>query len=98
KRGTALYLNAIGIRMTTMETRNLWATATGATWAPYRSASTAIAIAPPGIEAKNVDFPSTPEARLKVNAPRPPTKKTATVAAAMAGKGAAKPARTAGVK
>jgi hypothetical protein len=55
-------------------------------------------MAPPGIEAKNVDFPSTPEARLKVNAPRPPTKKTETVAAAIAGKLAPNSATTVGVK
>jgi len=45
-----------------------------------------------------VDFPSTPEARLRVNAPSPPTRKTATVAARMAGKLAADAATTVGVK
>src|SRR3972149_11986443 len=55
-------------------------------------------MAPPGIEAKKVDFPSTPEARLRVSAPSPPTRNTATVAARMAEKLAPNVATTVGVK
>src|SRR5690242_10907816 len=40
-------------------------------------------LAPPGMEAKKVDFAWTPEARLNVSAPKMPTRKTVTVAAAM---------------
>src|SRR5262245_11666662 len=57
-----------------------------------------MAMAPPGIEAKNVDLPSTPEAWLKVRAPRIPTMNTETVAARIAGKFPARAATNGGVK
>jgi hypothetical protein len=56
-----------------------------------------MAMAPPGIEAKNVGFRSTPETRLKINAPSAPIKKTAIVAARIAGKLPARAATTVGV-
>jgi hypothetical protein len=57
-----------------------------------------MAIAPPGIEAKKVDFRSTPETWLSINAPSAPIKKTAMVAATIAGKLPASAATTGGVK
>jgi hypothetical protein len=50
------------------------------------------------MEAKKVDFAWTPEARLNVSAPKMPTRKTVTVAAAMAGQLPAKAATTGGGK
>jgi hypothetical protein len=57
-----------------------------------------MAMAPPGIEAKKVDFRSTPEIWLRINAPSAPIKKTAIVAATIAGKFPASAATTVGVK
>ena len=57
-----------------------------------------MAIAPPGIEAKKVDFASTPDALLKVSAPNMPPINTEMVAAMIAGKLPANAATTGGVK
>jgi len=50
------------------------------------------------MEAKKVDFASTPDALLKVSAPKMPTKNTETVAARMGGTLPASAATTGGVK
>ena len=81
-----------------METRRLWATATGGMVAPYFSAKFAIAIDPPGIDEKKADLPSTPETFDITRAPTPPIAKAERVVISIGNALAPRAIKTGGVK